>query len=107
MSQPVASATSAPGPINGNKNNSSLNFQFLELTASGNLTVNVENSSSAGSVTFTLWHEKGGLPDKEVKKDLKSGSTLPVTDVELGATYYIGNPKNANNQNFVVAFLAA
>jgi len=106
MSQPVASATSAPGAIKGNDNNSSLNFQFLDLPASGSLTVNVENSPSAGSITFTLWHVKGGLPDKEVKKDLKNGSTLPVSDVELGANYYIGNPKNANNQNFVTTFLA-
>ena len=107
MSEPVASATSAPGPIGGNQNNSSLNFQFLELPASGNLTVNVENNSNAGSISFTLWHVKGGMPDQKVATGLKNGSTnVAVSAVELGANYYIGNPSNAGGQNFVVSFLA-
>lgn len=107
MSQPVASVASAPAAIQGNNNNSSLNFQFLELPASGNLTVNVENNPNAGSITFTLWHVKGGLPDEKVKTGLKNGSTsVAVSDVDLGDNYYIGNPSNAGGQNFVVAFLA-
>lgn len=107
MSQPVASATSAPAAIQGNDNNSSLNFQFLELPASGNLTVNVENNANLGTISFTLWHVKGGLPDEKVKTGLKNGSTnVAVSDVELGANYYIGNPSNAGGQNFVVSFLA-
>jgi len=105
MSQPVASATSAPSAINGNANNSSLNFQFLELPASGNLTVAIENNSST-NISCTLWHVKGGWPDKIVQSDLTNGSTLAVSEVELGANYYIGNPSNASGQNFVVAFLA-
>lgn len=107
MSQPVASATSAPGAINGNDNNSSLNFQFLELPASGNLTVNVENNPNSGTISFTLWHEKGGLQDKPVQTGCKNGSTISISgNVELGANYYIGNPSNAGGQNFAVSFLA-
>ncbi|HEX7185916.1 MAG TPA: hypothetical protein VF756_29095 [Thermoanaerobaculia bacterium] len=109
MSQPVASATSAPGPINGNQNNSSLNFQFLELPASGNLTVDVENNANAGSISFTLWHVKGGMPDQPVSggTGLRNGSTVQISgNLEEGANYYIGNPSNAGGQNFVVSFLA-
>lgn len=107
MSQPVASVTSSSGAIEGNDNNSSLNFQFLDLPSSGNLTINVENNPNAGSISFTLWHEKGGLPDDKVKSGLMNGSTLSISgNVELGANYYIGNPSNAGNQNFVVTFLA-
>jgi hypothetical protein len=107
MSQPVASVTSAPAAIQGNNNNSSLNFQFLDLPASGNLTVNVENNTNLSTISFTLWHVKGGLPDEKVKTGLKNGSTIvAVSDVELGANYYIGNPSNAGSQNFVVSFLA-
>jgi len=106
MSEPVASATSAPGPIGGNKNNSSLNFQFLELPASGNLSVSVENNPNVSSISFTLWHVKGGLPDEKVATGLKNGSTFAVSGVELGANYYVGNPSNAGGQNFVAAFLA-
>lgn len=107
MSQPVAAVASAPGPINGSSHNSSLDFQFLELPASGNLTVNVENNPNSGSITFTLWHVKGGLPDDKVKTGLKNGSTVPVSDVEMGANYYVGDPANAGGQNFVVALLAS
>lgn len=107
MSEPVASATSAPGPIGGNKNNSSLNFQFLELPASGSLTVNIENNANSGNISFTLWHVKGGLPDQTVATGLKNGSTVSVSSVELGANYYIGNPSNAGGQNFVGSFLAS
>ncbi|HSG40331.1 MAG TPA: hypothetical protein VLE27_11885 [Thermoanaerobaculia bacterium] len=106
MSQPIASATSAPGPINGNNNNSSLNFQFLELPASGNLSVTIENNPNSGSISCALWHVKGGLPDQKLQT-LTNGATVPVSDVELGANYYIGNPSNAGGQNFVVAFLAS
>lgn len=107
MSQPVAAACSAPGPIEGNNNNSSLNFQFLELPASGNVTVNIENNPNSGSISFTLWHVKGGLPDEKVAQGLKNGSTISISgNLELGANYYIGNPSNAGGQNFVVAFLA-
>ncbi|MFL6289883.1 MAG: hypothetical protein ACJ759_03215 [Thermoanaerobaculia bacterium] len=107
MSQPVASSASAPSPINGNSNNSSLNFQFLELPASGNVTVNVENNPNSGSITFTLWHVKGGMPDQPVKTLLGNGSTISISgNLELGANYYIGNPSNAGGQNFVAAFTA-
>lgn len=107
MSQPVASVTSAPGAINGNNNNSSLNFQFLELPASGNVTVNIENNPSSGSISFTLWHVKGGLPDQKVQENCKNGSTISISgNLELGANYYIGNVSNAGSQNFVAAFLA-
>lgn len=107
MSQPVASVTSAPGAINGNNNNSSLNFQFLELPASGNVTVNIENNPNSGSISFTLWHVKGGLPDQKVAQGLKNGSTISISgNLELGANYYIGNPSNAGSQSFVAAFLA-
>lgn len=107
MSQPVASATSASGPINGNDNNSSLNFQFLTLPASGNVTVNIENNPNSGSISFTLWHVKGGLPDQKVQENCKNGSTISISgNLETGANYYIGDPSNAGGQNFVVAFLA-
>jgi hypothetical protein len=107
MSQPVASITSAPGAINGNDNNSSLNFQFLELPASGSLTANVENNPNSGTISFTLWHVKGGLQDDPVQTGVKNGTTIPISgNLELGANYYIGNPSNAGGQNFAVAFLA-
>lgn len=107
MSQPVASVTSSFSAIDGNNNNSSLDFQFLQLPASGNVTVNVENNPNSGSISFTLWHVKGGLPDEKVKSGLTNGSTISISgNLELGANYYIGNPSNAGSQNFVVSFLA-
>jgi hypothetical protein len=108
MSQPVASATSAPGTINGNQNNSSLDFQFLTLPPSGSLTVSIDDNPNAGAITFTLWHEKGGMPDQPVSggTGLRNGSTVQVSgNLEMGANYYIGNPSNAGGQNFVVTFL--
>lgn len=105
MSQPVASATSAPSPIEGNNHNSSLNFQFLELPASGSLTIQVTDNPDSSTLDFTLWHVKGGLPDQKVKSGLTNGSTVAVSDVELGANYYIGDP-HGTSQNFVVVFMA-
>ncbi|HET9227677.1 MAG TPA: hypothetical protein VFR31_13475 [Thermoanaerobaculia bacterium] len=107
MSQPVASVTSSFSAINGNDNNSSLNFQFLQLPASGNVTVNIENNPNAGSISFTLWHVKGGMPDQKVKSGLTNGSTISISgNLEMGANYYVGDPSNAGNQNFVATFLA-
>jgi len=54
------------------------------------------NNANAGSITFTLWHEKSGWPDSAVKSNLGNGSTsVAVSDVSLGDNYYIGNPSNA------------
>jgi len=106
MSQPVASVTSSSSAINGNDNNSSLDFQFLELPASGNLTVNIENNPNAGIISFTLWQDESGRDD-EVLKGLQNGTTIAISgNLKMGAEYYIGNPSNANGQNFVVTFLA-
>jgi hypothetical protein len=107
MSQVVASVTSAAGPINGNENNSSPDFQFLELPASGNLTVTVSGNPNASSITFNLWKDINNWPDKEVNQaPLGNNSTLPVSDVQMGDEYYIGNPSNAGGQTFVVTFTA-
>ncbi len=106
MSQPVASVTSSFAAINGNDNNSSLDFQFLELPASGNLTVNIENNPNAGSISFTLWQDETGK-DGAVQTGLKNGSTIPISGtLSMGDSYYIGNPSNAGSENFVVTFLA-
>jgi hypothetical protein len=103
----VATVTSAPSPINGNENNSSPNFEFLELPPNGNLTVSITSNPNADSITFTLWHQKNNWSDSVVKSNLANGSTnVAASDVTVGDTYYIGNPSNAGGQNFVVSFLA-
>ncbi|HEX6903840.1 MAG TPA: hypothetical protein VF789_29285 [Thermoanaerobaculia bacterium] len=107
MSQVVASVTSAAGPIDGNENNSSPDFQFVELPASGNLTVTVSDNPNAGSISFYLWKDINNWPDKKaVDYSLSNNSTFPVSDVEMGDSYYIGNPSNAGGQTFVVTFTA-
>lgn len=105
MSKPVAAVTSAPSQIGGNDNNTSLDFQFLELPASGNLTVSIENNPNPGGITFNLWHSEAGR-DGKVATDLKSGSLILASSVSEGDDYYIGNASNAGGQNFVVVFLA-
>ena len=106
MSQPVASVTSSFAAINGNDNNSSLDFQFLELPASGSLTVNIENNPNAGSISFTLWQDETGK-DGSIQTGCKNGTTIPISgNLSAGDSYYIGNPSNAGGQNFVVTFLA-
>jgi hypothetical protein len=106
MSQVVASVTSAAGPINGNENNSSSDFQFLELPASGNLTVTVSGNPNSDSITFNLWRDISAWPDKEIAGPLANNATMPVSDVQMGDSYYIGNPSNAGGQTFVVTFTA-
>jgi len=108
MSQVVASVTSAAGPINGNENNSSPDFQFVELPASGNLTITISDNPNANSISFNLWRDINNWPDSEVKggEGLTNNSTLPVSSVEMGDEYYIGNPSNAGGQTFVVTFTA-
>lgn len=104
--QSVAAVASAPGPIEGNDHNSSPNFQFVELPASGELTIGVSDNPSTSSITFNLWHEKGGLPDDKIASGLGDGSTINVSDVEMDANYYVGDPSNADNQTFVVTLSA-
>ena len=107
MSQVVASVTSASGPINGNEHNSSPDFQFVELPATGNLTVTISNNPNADSITFYLWRDIKSWPDnKPVDYSLGNNSTFPVSDVSMGDYYYIGDPSNADGQTFVVTFTA-
>lgn len=106
MSQVVASVTSAAGPINGNQNNSSPDFKFVELPASGNLTVTVSNNPNADAITFYLWKDINNWPDKQLQPMLGNNATLPVSEVSMGDEYYIGNPSNAGGQTFVVTFTA-
>jgi hypothetical protein len=106
MSQVVASVTSAAGPINGNENNSSPDFQFVELPASGNLAVTVSGNPNSSSISFNLWRDINNWPDKEIVTGLTNDSTLPVSEVEMSDKYYIGNPSNAGGQTFVVTFTA-
>ena len=106
MSQVVASVTSAAGPINGNENNSSPDFQFVELPATGNLTITVSDNPNASSITFNLWRDINNWPDKEIETGLMNNSTMPATNVETSDKYYIGNPSNAGGQTFVVTFSA-
>jgi hypothetical protein len=108
MSQVVASVVSAAGPINGNDHNSSPDFQFLELPASGNLTVQISGNPNASSITFNLWEDVNNRRDNKVNPGapLSNNSTLPVNDVKMGDEYYIGDPSNAGGQSFTVTFLA-
>lgn len=102
----IASVVSAPGPINGNEHNSSPNFQFVAVPTNGLITINITNSDYADQISFTLWKDKSMWPDSEVATQLKNNSTISYDDVEVGDTYYIGDPSNANNQNFTVIFTA-
>jgi hypothetical protein len=106
MSQVVASVTSAAGPINGNEHNSSPDFQFVELPASGNLTITISNNQYASTISFNLWQDKNNWPDNEIATGLTNNSTIPVSDVSMGNEYYIGDPSNAGGQTFVVTFSA-
>ena len=109
MSQVVASVVSAAAPINGNEHNSSPDFQFLELPASGNLTVQISGNANASSITFNLWQDVNNWPDKTVNNPdapLRNNSTLPVSEVKMGDEYYVGDPSNAGGQSFTVTFLA-
>ncbi len=107
MSQVVASVTSAAGPIDGNENNSSPDFQFVELPASGNITVTISDNANANSISFYLWQDINNWPDKKATDELlTNNATFPVSDVAVGDNYYIGNPSNAGGQTFVVTFTA-
>lgn len=106
MSRVVASVVSAPTPINGQDHNSSPNFQFVDLPSGGDLSITIGDTSSANSITFTLWHEKNNWPDSEVATDLGNGSTIGVDKVEEDANYYIGDPAGAT-ENFTVTFYAS
>lgn len=106
MSQVVASVTSAAAPIDGQTHNSSPDFTFLELPASGNLTITVSNNPNANSISFNLWQDKNNWPDNEIATGLMNNSTIPVSDVAMGNEYYIGDPSNADGQTFVVTFSA-
>lgn len=106
MSQVVASVTSAAGPINGNQHNSSPDFQFVELPASGNITVTISDNPNADSIKFNLWRDINNWPDKDIQQGLGNNTTFPVSEVSVGDSYYIGDPSNAGGQTFVVTFTA-
>lgn len=106
MSHVVASVTSAPGPINGNEHNSSPDFQFVQLPGNGSLIVTVSENPNSDSITFNLWRNISGWPDKEIAVQLRNNATMPASEVNTGDYYYIGDPSNADGQTFAVTFTA-
>lgn len=106
MSYVVASVVSAPAPIDGNDHNSSKDFQFVNLPGGGNLTVQITDNPNADNITFNLWEDINNRRDQTVETDLHNGSTFPADRVDEDDEYYIGDPANADDQNFTVTFLA-
>ena len=68
--------------------------------------MNVSDNPNSGSITFYLWQDVNNWPDKKNPKMLENNATLPVSDVQMGDEYYIGNPSNAGGQSFLVTFTA-
>src|SRR4051794_19646945 len=103
--QPIAAVVSASGPLSGQKNRSSQNFQFFVLPSSGNVTGQVSQSPGSGSINATVFHEKGGSNDVIVGQIANGAVTIAANKLATGgANYYIASPQNAGSLNFEVTF---
>jgi hypothetical protein len=101
--QSIAAAASDAQPLQGQKNRSSLDFQFLSVPSSGTITSLFTGTSGAPGITATLVHDIGGGND-EIIAALSQNGTFDASKVQTGgANYYIASPDSAAS-NFVVYF---
>ena len=92
--QPIAAQVSAPGPLSGQKNRSSNNFQFLEVPSSGNIT-----ASMPGGITCSIMQDVSGTDP--VITTIQNGSSFAASKVKTGNNYYYATP-GGTSTNFEV-----
>lgn len=103
--QEIASVTSKPQPLPGQKNRSSEDFQFTALpdpstTVTGQVSKENPNYST---IDASIMHDQR-LRNDEIVGQIADGKVVITQTLELGAKYYIASPANAANQDFAVIF---
>jgi hypothetical protein len=93
--QSIAAQVSAPAPLNGQKNRSSPNFQFLEVPSSGSITV-----SMPSSIICLIMQDVSGGADPVIVT-LENNFAFPASKVKKDKHYYLATPEEAST-NFVV-----
>lgn len=102
--QRIAEILSAPAPLDGQKNRSSENFQFMALpNPSTSVTGQVSGNPNASQIDATIVHDIGLRNDQNVGQ-ISNGQVTITQPLELGANYYIASPANAGGVAFTVTF---
>ncbi|HTG31449.1 MAG TPA: hypothetical protein VLB76_00860 [Thermoanaerobaculia bacterium] len=92
--QSIAAQVSAPKPLSGQKNRSSENFKFLQVPASGNITVSMPDST-----TCSIMQDVSGTDP--VVTTIQNGAAFPSSKVKTGNNYYFATP-GGTSTNFAV-----
>ena len=103
--QLLVSVQSDPAPQPGQKNRSSVNFQFSSLPQ-GDIEIDVSGNPNAGSLTFNIMQDVSLGSDPVILKKVSNGNQVPSTTFKTKTNYYIASPSGTGGQDFVVLFYA-
>ena len=102
--QIIATVESSASPLDGQKNRSSENFEFLALpTPSTSVTGQVTGNPNASQIDASIMHDIKFAND-EIVGQISNGVVTITQDLEMGASYYIASPANAGSAQFTVTF---
>lgn len=102
--QLIATVVSQASPIDGQKNRSSEDFQFLALpNPTTSVTGSVTGNPNAASIDATIMHDINNRTDQIVGQ-ISNGQVTITQELEMGANYYIASPANAGSASFTVNF---
>jgi 1-phosphatidylinositol phosphodiesterase len=102
--QLIATVVSEASPLEGQKNRSSENFEFLALpTPTTSVTGQVSGNPNAASIDASIFRDINNRVDQIVGQ-ISNGQVVITQELEMGDKYYIASPANAGSAEFTVSF---
>ena len=102
--QLIATVVSEASPLDGQKNRSSENFEFLALPdPTTSVTGSVTGNPNAASIDATIMQDIRFGNDKIVGQ-IADGQVVITENLEMDGKYYIAGPANAGSASFTVNF---
>lgn len=102
--QTIATIVSEASPLDGQKNRSSENFEFLALPSpSTSVTGQVTGNPNASQIDASIMQDNKFSNDQIVGQ-IANGVVNITQDLELDGKYYIASPANAGSAQFTVTF---
>lgn len=102
--QLIATVVSEASPLDGQKNRSSENFEFLALpNPTTSVTGQVSGNPNASSIDASIMQDLKFQIDKIVGQ-IANGQVVITQELEADGKYYIASPANAGSAEFTVNF---
>ena len=102
--QLIATIVSEASPLDGQKNRSSENFEFLALPdPTTSVTGQVSGNPNAASIDASIFRDIT-LANDQIVGQIADGQVIITQELKVGDKYYIASPANAGSTSFTVNF---